>query len=350
MRLNRHPDNPIITAGDVKPSRPDFEVVYVMNCGVTRFEGDVLLFLRVAETAIQDDEKISKVPFWCECEKKLIIKEFDKTDKNIDFSDSRFVRTPERTYLSSISHLRVARSKDGINFKIDEAPNMYPCNEYEQYGIEDPRITKFDDTYWINYSACSAVTGVTTCLASTKDWKNFKRHGVIFTPDNKDICIFPEKINGKYYAFNRPHSAEYGTRDMWISESPDLISWGNHRLCMTARKDMWDDCRVGCSAVPFLTDKGWLEIYHGASLEDRYCLGAVLMDKDEPWKIIARMDEELMKPETEYELKGFYGNVIFNCGALFEEGMVRIYYGGADTVTAYAEVPLADIMSKLNPC
>lgn len=348
MDVFRHPKNPIITAKDIRPSRPDFEVIYAMNCGVTRDNnGDVLLLLRVAEIAKSDDPGVVKVPFWCEVERKMVVKDFDKGDSSIDFSDSRFVRTPKRTYLSSISHLHVARSVDGINFEIEDAPAMFPCNEYEQYGIEDPRITKIDGTYWFNYSACSAITGVTTCLASTKDWKNYTRHGVIFTPDNKDICIFPKKINGKYYALNRPHSAEYGTRDMWISESPDLISWGNHRLCMTAREDQWDNCRVGCSAVPYLTDEGWLEIYHGASIEDRYCLGAVLLDKDEPWKIKARLNQELIKPETEYELEGFYGDVIFNCGALFENGTVKIYYGAADTCVGYAEIELSDIIAAM---
>jgi len=348
MKVARYAQNPIITAKDVKPSRPDFEVIYTMNCGVTRLDNDeVLLFLRVAEIAKCDDDSIAKVPYWCEEQKKLIVREFDRNDSAIDYSDSRFVRTPERTFLSSISHLRIARSKDGIHFEIEEAPAMFPCNEYEQYGIEDPRITKIDGTYWINYSACSAITGVTTCLASTKDWKDFTRHGVIFTPDNKDICIFPEKIDGKYYAFNRPASAEYETRDMWISESSDLIGWGNHRLAMKSRPGKWDETRVGCSAVPYLTDKGWLEIYHGSNRDDRYCLGSALFDKDKPWKVIARMDEELIKPETPYELNGFYGNVIFNCGALFEDGKAKIYYGAADTCVGYAEVELKDIFDAL---
>ena len=116
---------------------------------------------------------------------------------------------------------------------------MVANNVYEMYGIEDPRITLIDGTYYINYSAISPETGVTTCLASTKDFKTFQRHGVIFTPDNKDISIFPAKIGGKYYALNRPASAEYGFRDIWMSQSPDLLHWGRHESIMQCRPGFW---------------------------------------------------------------------------------------------------------------
>jgi predicted GH43/DUF377 family glycosyl hydrolase len=347
MTIFRSPRNPIIKPADVKPSRADFKVECVFNAGVTRFKGQVLLLLRVAESSISNDPSIIRVPYYDHENNKLVIKDFDKNDSTIDFSDPRWVRTSDRIFLSSISHLRIARSKDGINFKIDEKPAMSSANLYEMYGIEDPRITLIGDTYFINYSSISSISGVTTCLASTKDWQTFNRHGVIFTPDNKDVAIFPEKINGKYYALNRPVSAEYDFRDMWISESPDLVCWGNHRFLMSSRPSFWDDGRVGCSAVPFMTDKGWLEIYHGATKDSRYCLGGVLFDKNEPWKILARSRQPILEPEEDYEINGFFGNVVFNCGVLAEDGIVKIYYGAADTYMAYAEVPLNEIMNNL---
>ena len=347
MKVFRSPHNPIITPKDIKPSRPDFEVVCTFNAGVIRHDDDVLLLIRVAEIAKSDNDQVAKVPYFEPEQEKIIVRDFDKSDPICDFSDSRFVRTPDRQWLSSISHFRIARSKDGIHFDIDEAPAMTADNEYEMYGIEDPRITLIDDTYWINYSAISPLTGVTTCLASTKDFKTFNRHGVIFTPDNKDIAIFPQKINDKYWALHRPASAEYDFREIWIAQSPDLIHWGAHQSMMSIRKNMWDNGRIGCSAVPFLIDEGWMEIYHGASAEDRYCLGAVLLDKDEPWKALARSNIPIIEPETDYELYGFYGNVIFNCGVLYEEEKVKIYYGAADTVMAYAEIELAEILNIL---
>lgn len=345
--VKRCPQNPIITPADVKPSRPDFEVVCVFNCGVIRHQDDVLLLLRVAERVKSTDPAKTCVPYYETEQGSVIVKCFAKNDPTIDYSDSRFVYTKDRIYLSSMSHFRIARSKDGIRFDIDETPAMSPANEYEMYGIEDPRITLIDDIYAINYSACSATTGVTTNLAITKDFKTFERKGVIFSPDNKDVAIFPEKIGGKYYALHRPISFEYATKDIWIAESPDLLCWGNHRKLITTRPGFWDDGRIGCSAVPFLVDEGWLEIYHGASKDNRYCLGALLLDKNDPSRVLARGEKPVMEPEADYEVNGFFGNVIFNCGVLYEEGLVKVYYGAADTVIGYAEIPIQDVLCSL---
>lgn len=347
MTIYRSPLNPIIKPLDVKPSRPDFKVVCVFNAGVTKFNHEVLLLMRVAEVPLNDDPDSVLVPVFDPGQEMLIIKKFDRRDDTIDFMDSRFVRTKTEQYLTSISHFRIARSKDGIHFHIDDEPAMFPSNAFEKFGIEDPRITYIDNRHYINYSAISDITGVTTCLASTEDFRMFTRHGCIFTPDNKDIAIFPERTGGKYYALNRPASAEYGRRDMWISESPDLICWGNHKLLMQTREGYWDDGRIGCSAVPFRIDEGWLEIYHGSSRDNRYCLGAVLLDADKPWKVLSRSEKPIIEPETDYELKGFFGNVIFNCGVLYEDGKVKIYYGAADTCIAYAEIKLEDILASL---
>lgn len=344
MDIFRSDKNPIITPGDIKPSRPDLKVVCVFNCGVTRFNGEILLLMRVAEKPINNNSKKELVPLLNMKTDELVVKGFNKTDSSIDFSDSRFVRTTAGEYLTSISHLRIARSKNGIDFRIDKKPAMFPENKYERFGIEDPRITHINERYYINYSAVSDITGITTCLASTVDFITFTRHGVIFMPDNKDAAIFPEKIKGKYYALNRPISAEYSARDIWISESPDLICWGKHMRLMGTRKKYWDERRIGCGAVPFRIEEGWMEIYHGSSKINRYCLGAVLLDANEPWKIIARSEKPIIEPEKDYELKGFFGNVVFTCGVLYEEGKVKIYYGAADTCIAYAEITLKDIL------
>ncbi len=346
MAVNRSSKNPLISPCDVKPSRSDFKVVCVFNTGVIRFNGEVLLLLRVAEVPVNDNPAVYLTPIYSVEQGKIIVKKFDRTNREIDFSDSRFIRTPDEQFLTSISHFRIARSADGINFKIDDTPAMTPANEYEMFGIEDPRITLIGDTYYINYSCC-APAGVTTCLASTKDFKQFTRHGVIFTPDNKDVAIFPEKINGNYYAFSRPASAEYGRRDLWLAQSPDLICWGNHKRILSTSKDDWENGRIGCGAVPFLIEQGWLEIYHAADVNNRYCLGAALLDKNEPWKVLARSATPILEPEADYEVHGFFGNVVFACGALFEDGIVKLYYGAADTCVAYAEIPLTDILDGL---
>lgn len=349
MTVHRYPGNPIIRPCDVPPSRPGFEVVGAFNPGCIRHGGEVLLLIRVAERPISPDPDRCLVPVYDPAEGRLVVKSFDRRDPAVDLRDARFVRTPAAQYLTSISHLRLGRSRDGVRFGIEATPAMSPANAYEMFGIEDPRITCIDDRYYINYSAISPVSGVTTCLASTRDFGAYERHGVIFTPDNKDVAIFPEPIDGRYYALHRPASAEYRLREIWIAESSDLVCWGNHRRVMGIRRDHWDNGRIGASAVPFRIPQGWLEIYHGASAADRYCLGAALLDAEEPWRVLARSRGPIMEPEADYELRGFFGNVIFNCGVLFEEGLVKVYYGAADTCIGYAEIPLADIVQALEP-
>jgi predicted GH43/DUF377 family glycosyl hydrolase len=347
MNIKRSEKNPIIEPGDIEPSNPGFKVVGVFNCGVTRFKDEVILLMRVAEIPINNNPKKLLVPWFDDRIGKFVVKEFSKDNPLINTMDARIVNTPEGNYLTSISHLRIARSKNGIDFEIDKKLAMIPENMYERFGIEDPRITRIGGKYYITYSAISDITGITTCLASTDDFIRFIRHGVIFSPDNKDAVIFPAIINGKIYAFNRPSSSEFGLRGIWISESPDLVCWGNHNWLMGPREGYWDEKRIGGGAVPFRIEEGWLEIYHGASKKNRYCLGAVLLDSYEPCKIIARSEKPIMEPQADYELNGFFGSVIFTCGVLYEESRVKVYYGAADTCIAYAEIKLVDILNSL---
>jgi predicted GH43/DUF377 family glycosyl hydrolase len=346
LSVIRSPLNPIIQPKDIPPYIKDYEVIGVFNAGVMRFGEEILLLLRVAERPVQDDPKYCLSPFYDVENHKMDVHRLEIGIPGFDFSDSRGIGTPTGSLLTSISYLRIARSKDGIHFTIDERPALFPENQYEIYGIEDCRITRIDDTYYINYSAVSNL-GITTCLASTKDFSLIQREGVIFQPDSKNIAIFPKKINGKYYALHRPSSSNFGKPSIWIAESPDLVCWGNHRFVMGCRDGMWDECRTGASCVPILLDDGWLEIYHGADKENRYCLGAVLLDRDQPWRVIARSKDPIMEPEAPYEIEGFFGNVIFSCGALYEDGIVKIYYGAADTSMCYAEITLDEILNSL---
>ncbi len=347
MNVLRSGRNPIIMPEDIMPSGPGFKVVSVFNCGVAKFNAETLLLMRVAEAPLNNNPQIELAAMLDEKTGKLIIEAFNKSDPSIDFLDPRVIRTSEMHYLTSVSHFRIGRSKNGIDFNIEKKPAMFPGNEYERFGIEDPRITRIGEKYYISYIAVSDITGISVCLASTTDFIKFTRHGVIFMPDNKDVSIFPEKINGRYYALSRPASGEFGIRDMWISESTDLMCWGNHTRLMGTRKEYWDNGRIGGGAVPFRIKEGWLEIYHGASIDNRYCLGAVLLDADNPCKVVARSEKPILSPEMDYEQKGFFGNVIFTCGVLHEEGRVKIYYGAADTCIAYAEISFADIIKQM---
>jgi predicted GH43/DUF377 family glycosyl hydrolase len=346
VSVYRSPKNPIIEPKDVKPSREDFEVVGVFNAGVTSFNDEIILLLRVAERPVTSRPNVILTAIYDTACGEIVTKEFPKNDPDNDFSDPRLIIRPGETYLTSISHLRLARSTDGIKFEIKESPAIAPANAYEVFGVEDPRITLIDGTYYITYVSVSPL-GATTSLASTTDFLSFKRHGVIFCPENKDVTLLPERIGGKYYALHRPISPLFKRQDIWIAESPDLFCWGNHRYLCAPRKDAWDNKKVGAGAAPVKTEYGWLEIYHGAGQNDRYCLGAMLLDADRPWKVIARSHEPVLEPQADYETQGFFGNVVFSCGLLVEQDELRIYYGVADTSIAYAELPLQDVITRL---
>jgi predicted GH43/DUF377 family glycosyl hydrolase len=184
-------------------------------------------------------------------------------------------------------------------------------------------------------------------LMRTNDWKHFTREGMIFPPHNKDCAIFEEKVNGKYMAFHRPSSPELGGNYIWLAESPDGIHWGRHKCIATSRPGMWDSARVGAGAAPIRTGKGWLEIYHGASKEHRYCLGALLLDIKNPAKVLARSTRPIMEPIQPYEQTGFFGNVVFTNGHYVDGDTIYMYYGASDEVICGATLSITEILSTL---
>jgi len=336
----------------VLPSRPDFEVLGVFNPAVARHNGQVVLLLRVAEAPRKVSSGIAVAPTFNAETGRVEIKRWLVTAKGPDVSDPRLVIDDGRTWLTSMSHLRVARSTDGIHFDVDALPALSAATVYESFGIEDPRITQLDGTYWITYTAVSHY-GIGTGLASTTDFKTFARHGIIFSPPNRNVTIFPEKIDGRYAALHRPMPEGLGQHSIWTASSSDLMSWGNHRLVATPRAGSWDDTKVGGGAVPFRVhvgrEDGWLSIYHGVTGNPPiYSLGALLLDRHDPSRVRARSREPILKPEAPYEREGFFGSVVFTCGALADGDLVRIYYGAADGVTAVADLSLAEILAGLS--
>ncbi|WP_338788198.1 glycoside hydrolase family 130 protein [Metabacillus sp. FJAT-53654] len=350
MNIYRYEQNPLLTPNDVSPYHEGFEVIGAFNAGIAKFQDEVIMLLRVAERPISTDPNIVKAPAYNPTTNELDIYEFRKDDPAFDLSDPRVIKETSKqkwSYLTSLSYLRIARSKDGRHFTVDEKPFVYPSNRHETFGIEDPRITQIGDMYYIYFSVASPM-GVGESMVSTKDFETVTQHGMIFAPENKDVLIFPEKINGKYYALHRPVPNSNGSPEIWIAESDNLLYWGNHQHLIGLRPGKWDDGRIGGGAVPFKTDKGWLELYHGASQDHRYCMGAVLLDLNDPTKVIARSERPLVEPDAPYEQEGFFGGVVFSCGALVEGDVVKMYYGVADTSMACAELSLQEILDSLN--
>jgi predicted GH43/DUF377 family glycosyl hydrolase len=252
------------------------------------------------------------------------------------------------------SILGMAESEDGFNFKAAEKPFMTPAQEgifkeYEEYGIEDPRITLIDGEYLITYSAYSR-HGVRIGLAKTKNFKKIERFSLITEADYRNVVIFPEKFNNLYARLDRPHS-EISPWSIWISYSPDLKFWGESRLIMKPVQYHWDEMKIGPGAPPFKTDKGWLSIYHGVfpTMDGSvYRLGVALHDLKDPARILGVCDSWILQPEEEYEVTGYVHNVVFSCGAVPEDdGTVKIFWAGADTVMC---VGIAEIQDLVELC
>lgn len=348
MLVERYENNPIIRPCDVPPSRDDYEVVGAFNPAATIYDDEIILLLRVAERPKDkaDDEQIA--PILNPQTGHLEHFRLKNDDPRItDVPDSRSFYVNGEMMLTSISHLRIARSKDGVNFTIDPKPAVFPQEWCETYGLEDPRITRIGNAYYITVKVVSD-KGIATGLLTTTDFIHFNRHGIIFCPENIDVVLFPEIIGGKFWALTRPVPRYIGPRGIWIASSPDAVNWGEHKTLLLPEEGTFHDGKTGGSCVPIKTDKGWLEIYHGSDTGDKYSLAAVLLDLDDPYKVIARAKCPLMEPAAPYELEGFYGNVVFSCGCVEKDDSVLIYYGASDEYTAVAKTSIREIMSTLN--
>jgi len=335
----------------LRPSQPELAVIGVFNPAVTRHDGRVVALLRIAESQRElSPDEVAATTYNADS-KRLEVRRWRRGEQDVDVSDPRVIVTEGRTWLTSISHLRVARSRDGIRFDVEPTAALFPASAYESFGIEDPRITLLEGTYWINYTAVSE-RGIATALASTRDFETFERHGIIFPPPNRDVTIFPERIDGRFVALHRPMPTGIGAPSIWVASSTDLRAWGDHRFVAGPRDGQWDDAKIGGGAVPFRVRAGntdaWLAIYHGVTgSSTAYSLGALLLDAQEPGRVIARSREPILKAEAAYEREGFLGGVVFTCGALVDGDRVRVYYGAADGVTAVADISLRQILSGL---
>jgi len=252
-----------------------------------------------------------------------------------------------------MSHLRVARSRDGVQFTVDEKPSVLPENHFDEYGCQDPRATFIDGQWHITYVSVGRI-GITTSRLTTTDFSSFERKGVMFLPDHKDVALFPEKIGGRYASLTRPMPQSFGrTVGMWIAFSDDLSSWGDHRPVARPRPGLWDEVRIGAGCVPMRVADGWLEIYHGVNRDAQYSLGAMLLDADDPSKVIARSSEPILAPTDVYETTGLVKNNVFSCGHValdVDANSIRVYYGAAGSVTAAADFIVDDILDQLHPC
>ena len=256
--------------------------------------------------------------------------------------------------MCGFSHLTLARSRDGkTNWQIDPKPTLKPdpAHHEEKWGIEDPRIVWLEEEreYAITYVSHSR-GGPVVSLAMTPDFQNFTRLGALLPPEDKDASLLPRRIKGRYVLIHRPIIR--GEAHIWISFSPDLKYWGDHRVLIPTRPGWWDSHRVGLGPAPVETREGWLIIYHGVrrtASGSIYRVGLALLDLEEPWRVIYRSTEWVLGPQEYYERQGDVPGVIFPTGAIWsrETGELRVYYGAADTTVGLAIANLEELLDWL---
>jgi len=341
----------LLRPADVTPSQQDLQVVGAFNPGVTTLGSEILLLVRVAEAPAETRPGWVGLPRWDLAENKVVI-DWVREDEVIR-DDTRSVRFKRDgiVRLTFVSHLCLARSRDGRSIDEVGTTRFFPSSAVEDYGVEDPRITKIDETFFITYVGVSK-HGPATLLATTHDFLTFHRHGIIFCPDNKDIVLFPERIDGRYFALHRPSISAPLTRpEIWLASSPDALNWGRHRPLHGGTRP-WEIGKVGAGAPPFRTPAGWLELYHGNdrghqdTRVGRYSGGLLLLALDDPSRILATSDAILV-PEADFELEGFVSDIVFPTGIVRQGDTVLVYYGAADSVTGVTEFRLQDLLAAV---
>lgn len=301
--LRRSAANPILSAADVP-----YPANSVFNPGAARVDGETLLLLRVED-------------------------------------------------LRGISHLQVARSRDGVTgWRFEPEPLLRPepdAHPEEVWGCEDPRLTWLPEReeWAIVYTAYSR-RGPLVSLAMTRDFRTVRRLGPVMPPEDKDAALFPRRFGDRWAMIHRPAPLRGGAH-MWISFSPDLRHWGDHGFLLEARDGAWWDAgKIGLGPPPLETPEGWLIMYHGVHTTGDgpiYRAGLALLDLDDPRRVVRRSEEWIFGPAAPYEIAGDVDHVVFPCGWVLDAAgeIVSVYYGAADSVVAVATAPLGDLLASI---
>jgi predicted GH43/DUF377 family glycosyl hydrolase len=314
--LTRHPKNPILTRLDIPDIKPDLtDATSVFNPGAVKFRDKYLLMLRVQSRSRE-------------------------------------------------TFILMAESEDGINFRVENKIVDFRGIENVKdkiYHIYDARITELEGVFYVMF-AMDMDSGCQLGLGRTKDFSDFEFMGIVSDEDIRNGVLFPEKVKGKYLRLDRPNRSlhEKGPTSgstIWLSESEDLLRWKPVRPVINGRFHYWDEF-IGSGPPPVKTREGWLHIYHGVATHfgsaNVYQAGVILLDLDDPSKVIGRSRGNILEPRELYELAGQVPNVVFPGGMIIEEydangfakphSEVKIYYGAADTVVGLAISTINDLV------
>lgn len=309
-------NNPILSAKDVP-----YSASLIFNAGVTKYNGKYVMVFR----------------------------------NDYDFDKEQY----KAGIISHKTNIGIAFSDDGISWNVSPKP-CFELNDDDVKRAYDPRLSVIDGRCYMCF-AVDTKYGVRGGIAVTDDFDKFEIL-TMSVPDNRNMVLFPEKINGHFVRLERPFPV-YGrigdeTFDIWISQSPDCRFWGEHKLLLGMEQISWSNSKIGPAAPPIKTSKGWLTTFHAvkqveyeipawhANWNKAYYGGLMLLDLDNPTKIIGMCKEPILSPEQPYEKTGFRGDVIFPGGMILEDsGEVKIYYGAADTVECLATAHVDDLLS-----
>jgi predicted GH43/DUF377 family glycosyl hydrolase len=279
----------------------------------------------------------------------------------------------------------LARSRDGLNFeRVGDQPVLSPSEDgFDASTIQDPRMVKMGEYFYITYAFRHYPFGqfwvpdseryfppprpaefprylrenaTLTGLLLTKDFRTWIRAGSLTDPclDDRDVILFPEKIDGKFVKLHRPLEwigDDYGCEHpaIWISKSDDLLARGSSTL-LAKQEFAWEANKIGANTPPVKTPHGWLTLYHAVGRDKYYRIGALLLDLKDPSIVLCRTRDWLMQPEEDYEIDGFYRGCVFPCGKVVIGDTLFVYYGGADKFVGVATCPLEDLLQYLLSC
>lgn len=313
--LQRHPTNPVLSPDDVP-----YRTMLAFNAGIEKYQGRYVMIFRN------------------------------------DFGDRATGRVEG-------TNLGLAFSDDGISWQVDPKPiNQDP--EHPLAGTSDPRLTVLDGRLYLTFSR--GKRGTCGGVAVTDDLENWDVLSVS-VPDNRNMVIFPERLDGKIVRLERPFAGYLrpGDRfDTWLSASPDGRYWGDSELVITCDEFEWCNDKIGPGAPPVKTPRGWLTTLHIVDIDPsrkwgwsgvwakQYVIGLMLLDLEEPHKVIGLCREPVLVPEEAYayEMEGYRDHVLFPGGMILEDdGEVKIYYGAADTVECLATAHVDDLLALCEP-
>jgi len=279
---------------------------------------------------------------------------FNPAAANVDDQTVLLARVEDRR---GISHLAVARSANGVDsWTIDPQPLLAPDDAVasELWGFEDPRIVWIDELgRFVITCTAYGPAGPAVFLATTEDFRSVDRHGIIRQPEDKNAALLPYRIDGRWILFHRPKTQFGGGHgEILLSRSNDLVDWSAPEQVLQPRAGAWwDSLRIGLGPPPVRTEHGWLLVYHGVKetvAGQIYRVGLALVDLDEPTRVLHRLPSWVLAPLAAYERNGDVPNVVFPCGLLqAPDGIVRLYYGAADSAICLATARLDDLLEAV---